>query len=394
MKLHIAIPAMQELDYLPETLDCIAMQFTNIPFHVYICVNQPDIWWDDSEKLSVCEENQTLLKALSDERRFPLTVLDRASKGCGWRGKQKGVGYARKVLFDHIISLAGDRDIIISLDADTTFNINYFDAIRKMFEKFPDHVGMIVPYYHRLTGNEIIDRAILRYEIYMRCYVLNFWRIGSPYNFTALGSAMAIPVWALRAVGGIAPYSSGEDFYLAQKLRKYGNLILFSPETVHPSSRLSNRVAFGTGPAMIKGVRDVWDSYPIYPPELFDPIKETFESFPELFERDISTPMDCFLHTLFPNQEIWAPLRKNFKDKEKFIRACHQKIDGLRTLQFLKASKIETGDNENLVKSMALFFEENIDFFDFKTSPIEILNAVRNILFEKENELQRKSMKM
>lgn len=389
MKLHIAIPAMQELEYLPATLDCIAMQFTATPFHLYLCVNQPDAWWEDDEKIAVCEENRTLLEALAEERRFPLTVLDRSSKGKGWTGKEKGVGHARKVLFEHILNVADEQDIIVSLDADTTFGINYFDSILKMFKKFPNHVGMTVPYYHRLIGHEVIDRAILRYEIYMRCYALNLWRIGSPYNFTALGSAMAFPVWALRAVGGITPYASGEDFYLAQKLRKYGQLILFSPETVHPSPRLSDRVAFGTGPAMIKGVRNVWDSYPVYPPELFDPIQKTFELFPALFEKDVPTPMDDFLQAQFPGQEIWAPLRRNFKEREKFIRACHQKIDGLRTLQFLKSAAFERDDNENLIKNVQLFFNQTLDDFDFQTSPVEILNAVRNLLFERENELQR-----
>ena len=80
-------------------------------------------------------------------------------------GKQKGVGQARKVLFEHILTVADDKDIIVSLDADATFGINYFEAIRKMFEKFPNHVGLMIPYYHRLSGDESVDRAILRYEI-------------------------------------------------------------------------------------------------------------------------------------------------------------------------------------------------------------------------------------
>lgn len=380
---------MQELELLPETLNCIANQFGKTPFHVYICVNQPDSWWHTEEKLPVCRENYATLELLSNESRFPLTVLDYTSQGKGWKGKQSGVGHARKVLFDTITTQAEDHDVVISLDGDTVFGITYFESVRKAFERFPNHVGLMVSYYHRLTGHDIIDRAILRYEIYMRCYALNLWRIGSPYNFTALGSAMAVRVKALKAVGGITPYNSGEDFYLAQKLRKYGELILSASDTVYPSARLSDRVAFGTGPALIKGIRNIWDSYPIYPPETYNPLKATFELFPKLFKEDCPTPIDDFLRSQFPNQDIWNPLRGNFKTEQQFVRACHQKIDGLRTLQYLKFSHKKEDDNTCLIKNFREFFGETIDSFDFANDPIDVLNTIRNYLFEKEHEWQR-----
>ncbi|MCL2041880.1 MAG: glycosyltransferase family 2 protein [Bacteroidales bacterium] len=382
MTLHIAIPVMQELELLPTTLDCIANQCNAEPFHVYICVNQPEKLWDEPEKQHICAENQAVLQMLSQEKRFPLTVFDYASPGKGWKDKKSGVGHARKVLFDHIAAHADEKDVIVSLDADTTFGSAYFSAIRKMFRRFPKSAGLMVPYYHRLTSDEITDRAILRYEIYMRCYALNLCRIGSPYNFTALGSAMAIPVGALKAVGGITPYSSGEDFYLAQKLRKYGDLLLWLPETVFPSARLSDRVAFGTGPAMIKGVQNNWESYPIYPPEAFEPLQKTFALFPKLFQNDCPTPIDDFLSSIFPNQNIWQPLRKNFKTERQFIKACHQKIDGLRTLQFLRSFERKSDDNESLIKNLHCHCDVEIVDFHFEKSPVELLNTVRNYLYE------------
>ena len=44
--LRIAIPAMDELDYLPVTLDALSKQDTLLPYEVYVCVNQPDDYWD------------------------------------------------------------------------------------------------------------------------------------------------------------------------------------------------------------------------------------------------------------------------------------------------------------------------------------------------------------
>ena len=389
MKLHIAIPVMQELELLPATLDCIAGQINAEPFHVYICVNQPERLWNESEKRHICRENQAVLQLLSREDRFSLMVFDYASRGKGWKDKKSGVGHARKVLFDYITSHSEDDDIVVSLDADTTFGANYFSAIRKLFNRFPKSVGLMVPYYHCLTGDEVIDRAILRYEIYMRCYALNLFYIGSPYYFTALGSAMVIPVKSLKAVGGIAPYSSGEDFYLAQKLRKYGSLLLWLPETVFPSARLSDRVTFGTGPALIKGVKNNWDAYPIYPPEAFERLRKMFLLFPQLFENDCVTPVDDFLYSIFSNQNVWQPLRNNFKTEPQFIRACHQKIDGLRTLQCLRFYEKENDDSKNLIKNIRFHCGIELAEFQFENSSVETLNIIRNRLFEKEQGIRR-----
>ena len=59
--IRVAIPAMDELDYLPVTLDALSQQNTNSPFEVYICVNQPDSYWTDVTKSTVCEHNRLLL---------------------------------------------------------------------------------------------------------------------------------------------------------------------------------------------------------------------------------------------------------------------------------------------------------------------------------------------
>ena len=62
--LRIAIPAMDELDYLPVTLAALSKQDSVLPFEVYVCVNQPDIYWSIPEKRSICENNQKLLDIL------------------------------------------------------------------------------------------------------------------------------------------------------------------------------------------------------------------------------------------------------------------------------------------------------------------------------------------
>jgi glycosyltransferase involved in cell wall biosynthesis len=398
MKIYIALPAMNELENMEHFIQCCKNQ-TYQNFQLVICVNQPDDWWEKENKLSICRNNTLSIEFLKKIKDFPIEIIDRSSKGKGWTGKDIGVGWARKTVMDHLNNEAADHDIIISLDADTRFNPGYFDSILENFQKHPEAVALSVPYYHELTGDEQKDRAILRYEIYMRYYAINLWRIGSPYSFTAIGSAMALPVKSYRAIGGMTPHKSGEDFYFLQKLRKYGPVLTWNKEKVYPEARYSDRVFFGTGPAMIKGRDGDWSSYPIYPFELFDEIKETYDLLPNLFLKDVSTPIDDFIEEKFANQNIWQPLRENFKTREQFVKACHHKIDGLRILQFLKwrNSNGIRSDEEDLARWFEKFHPQNLkqlnfDFskFAFLANSIDELNSVRNVLAAIEEEYQKK----
>jgi glycosyltransferase involved in cell wall biosynthesis len=396
MNIYIALPAMNELENLEDFIRCCRSQtFQN--FKLVICVNQPDDWWEHEDKRHICENNTKTVKVLQSINDLKIEVIDKCSKGKGWKGKDFGVGWARKTVMDQINRQAEAQDVMISLDADTRFNPGYFDSVLQNFKNHAEAVALSVPYYHQLTGDDEKDRAILHYEIYMRYYAINLWRIESPYNFTAIGSAMALPVKSYRAIGGITPHKSGEDFYFIQKLRKYGKVLTWNNEKVYPAARYSDRVFFGTGPAMIKGRDGDWSSYPIYPFEYFDEIKATSDLFPAMFEKDIPTPMDEFIKEKFDNQNIWKPLRENCKSSESFVKACHNKIDGLRILQFLKwrNSKNEMTDEDNLARWFQQFYHEKIKDlpfdltkFVFATQPTGDLDLIRNLLCDIEEKIQ------
>jgi len=396
-KLLIALPVMNEAENLPELINCIDQQDYQGDFNLFVCINQPDSWWDDEEKIKICKNNKNSAEILQKEYQFPLKIIDRYSKGKGWTGKKYGVGWARKTLMDEINSLADPDDIIISLDADTTFNKEYFSSIIESFNRQPDKIGMAVPYYHKLTEDDILNRAMLHYEIYMRYYAINMWRIGNPYSFTALGSAIALPLWGYRKIGGISPNKSGEDFYFLQKLRKAGDLILWNNQKVFPATRYSDRVFFGTGPALIKGRKNDWSSYPIYHYSKFDIVKELYETFDDLYLKNIDSHIIKFMESQFNTTELWQPLRENYKSRENFIRACKNKIDGLRILQYLKAShKLgKNVDEKNLCEFLKEFYSKELDehgvnlkTLSFQNSSILEMDRLRNFLVLKEEEYQ------
>ncbi len=356
--LHVAIPAMNEAENLPRTIDCLLNQ-TIQEVQIWVCVNQPNAWWNDPLKQPLCENNLQTLDYLTRLDLPNLHVLDHCSPQKGWQGKNTGVGQARKTIMDAINQVASDEDIMVSLDADTLVSNDYLASIRQNLSNHPQTIGLSVPYYHQLSGEESLDRAMLRYEIYMRHYAINMWIIGSPYSFTALGSAIALPVSAYRKIGGMTPKKSGEDFYLLQKLRKAGRLIHTNPCWVFPGTRFSDRVFFGTGPALIKGSQGNWSSYPVYDHNLFLQVKETYDLFPALYNEDLPTPMSAFLQEQLRCENIFQALRDNSKTTRQFVKACHHRIDALRVLQFLKSSQDlrNYSDEENLRNFFAVFFE-------------------------------------
>ena len=148
-----------------------------------------------------------------------------------------------------------------------------------------------------------------------------------------------------------------------------GRILLWCDEHVYPKGRLSDRVGFGTGPAIEKGMDGNWNSYPIYKTEYFENIKKTFDLFPTLFEEDVDTPLTSFLQKQFNTDDIWSPLRNNYKDVKQFVRACETKVDGLRILQYLKSTC------------------EDFSYFPYDDKK---LYEVRDRLYQKENNLRIK----
>ncbi len=390
--LYIAIPLLNELENLDSLFRSLkAQSFNN--FTLLLCVNQPDNWWDDDKKTNICINNAKSIAYINEKAKevsFPIILIDKSSKGQGWQGKKLGVGWARKTLMDHISEIANDNDIIISLDADTSYRAQYFYNIIKFFEDNKNYDLVSVPYFHPLNTDKQASRAILRYEIYMRVYFLNLIRIKSPFAFSALGSAIAFRHKAIKKIGGFTPKKSGEDFYFIQKMIKYKPISNWVNDTVYPAARFSDRVAFGTGPAMIKGNSGDWSSYPIYPSQLFDKIKGFYDLIPQLYSKEVETPIDSFWENIEVKNEIFQKLRNNNKDLKHFTKAVHDYFDGLRILQFLKSSYTPKNEEENLKDFFSSDFASGIKAsliqdLSFDNASLGQLDAIRDYLYKLED---------
>jgi hypothetical protein len=167
---------------------------------------------------------------------------------------------------------------------------------------------------------------------------------------------------------------------------------------VFPEARFSDRVFFGTGPAMIKGAAGDWRSYPLYAHQEFNRIAETYRQFESLYTETVTTPMDNFLRDIFHEEDPWQALRINNPDPGRFIHACHEKLDGLRLLQFLKSGNDSTDgtDEDHLRDFLLQYYPQTKDilsfpflFTTFQEASDEALNALRDFLKSAEVHYQK-----
>ena len=121
------------------------------------------------------------------------------------------------------------------------------------------------------------------------------------------------------------------------------------------------------------------DSYPLYPHEAFRSVAETYSMFPVLYDKNVDTPMTQFLCRQLKCDEIWQPLRKNFKTRELFVHACTERADGLRILQYLKTIPLRPAEEELhlFCNSHRISISNN---FSFRTSSIAEINTLRDAL--------------
>jgi hypothetical protein len=148
---------------------------------------------------------------------------------------------------------------------------------------------------------------------------------------------------------------------------------------------------------MIRGKDGNWDSYPIYSMESFKKIADTYALFPLLYEKDIPVALDEFLLQWSGGSSFWEPLRLNSSNVDAFVKACMQRFDGLRILQFLKADNknYKTTDEEKLKELLGSKLFSDIEkpdvsnVKDFEKLSVDEMNMLRDLLTEKERKLQR-----
>ena len=275
--------------------------------------------------------------------------------------KFAGAGLARKIGMDQAIArfnqLNRDDGVIVSMDADSKVKSNYFTEVEKHFTRYPK-TNVITTYFeHPVSGNEFnedIYNAATIYELYMRYYKLSMDYTGFPYSYYTVGSCFAVRSGTYVKQGGMNRKQAGEDFYFLHKIFPLGNSYEINTTGVMPSSRISDRVPFGTGP-MIKSIIDSNSKkFLTYDFNAFLELKIFFSKVRELFkiekselEKIIKELPNCISKFLVDNKlvEVLNEINKNSSNTETFSKRFYSWFDAFKVLKYLNFAH-ETGDTK------------------------------------------------
>ncbi|MDG2175620.1 MAG: hypothetical protein P8M72_05760 [Gammaproteobacteria bacterium] len=185
----------------------------------------------------------------------------------------KGVGLARKIACDLACHLIYENKItnpwIHSTDADASLPADYFNGVN-LLDPQTDSAG-IYPFLHTISEDPGILQAQNLYDLSLRYYVDGLSWAGSDSAFHTVGSTLVVNSRHYAQVRGFPQKNAGEDFYLLSKLAKTGNIVSLDTSPISLRSRLSDRVPFGTGPALgkILALADPSSEFLYYHPTCF-----------------------------------------------------------------------------------------------------------------------------
>ena len=338
----VVIPACDEEEWLFRTLASLA---NNPPEYlmrtlILVVLNQSA----QTSSMVSAANRRTLHKLETSplNEALQLAWIDAVSPGmelpAGGAGAARRLGLDRALEhLDHSVD-----PLLICLDADTLVELNYLASLRQHFNK-SRMGGAVIPFAHQSAQTPQLQAAIDRYELFLRSYVMGLKLAGSPYAFHSIGSAMACRASAYVGAGGMSQRAAGEDFYFLQNLAKTSGVESLHGTCVYPSARVSDRVPFGTGPALGRLLDDP-DGQLFYPHAAFVLLGEflNLATTGQQAGEELQSQADRLQPVLgqFLQEQKLATvvdrLRQNNRDQGRFVRAFHVWFDGLKSLRLLR----------------------------------------------------------
>lgn len=275
--------------------------------------------------------------------------------------KHAGVGLARKIGMDiavkHFIENNNHNGVIVSLDADCLLSENFLVSIYSAYKKNEKLNCTIHNILHRAENNNIeIEKAVRQYEAYLSYFRGSLENIGFPYYYQTIGSAFAVSADAYVRVGGMGRQQGGEDFYFLQKIFALENTKELHDTYVYPLARFSDRVPFGTGPALQKIIDEPEQVLKVYSRQSFTVLKQFFDLIDEMYKKS--------------TEEIIVLISSLNKTLQNFLNDTH----------FIE-SIVDCNENSASLKTFKKRFFHNFNAFKI----IKYLNSVHPepFMFEK-----------
>ena len=381
LKIIVVIPSYNEKNIQP-TIDSLFLKQDDFSFNVEVIVLINN---SESEIEEIKEQNLLTLKTLqnlsetysnSNMHLIPVLIGDLDAK-------HAGVGWARKLGMDiatqrfRTINFNG---IIVGLDADTVVESNYLNSIYSFFSNNNFNAASIY-FEHPITGDSFSDvhlEQIKYYELHLRYYKNSLKYSKLPYSFHTIGSAFALTASAYARQGGMNRRKAGEDFYFINKLIKGEIFGEINDTKVMPSPRISNRVPFGTGRAILEGLNTKKDLSLTYNFQSFEIIRswinriETkdfkYGNFPEILKAYMGEEIWIKHHTMILN---------NTNSHKSYLKLFYNIFDAFWMLKFIHYLRDNYYPNTRLLDNTnALLIKMNYPIISSITSQLEFLRKL------------------
>jgi len=361
----IVIPCYNEPDVLStlESLNnCSAPQY---PVEVIVVINGSS---GDSEEIILQNERSQKsainFSKLLVNRKMQVHVLVKNDLPI----KHAGVGLARKLGMDEAVRRFEKNEtsvngIITCLDADCTVNKEYLVEIEQHFLANSKCPGISIKYEHDISGDGENTAEIVDYELHLRYYNQALLLAGLPYSYQTVGSAMSVRSMEYQKQGGMNRRKAGEDFYFLHKFTSLTHFGHLKNAIVYPSSRVSERVPFGTGRAMLKMKND-GEKFMTYQLSAFLDLKYLVEKVKMIYENisnldelieELPNSITSYLKEQGRFEKDWNQIRSNTNSLDSFRKRFFVWLDAFWVMKYLNYNRLANGGEDVGIAAKELY---------------------------------------
>lgn len=363
LSMIVMIPCLKEPEII-RTLESLWSCDPHASFcEVIVCVNNSEACTPEVKEFNR-QTFQDLLawKKQNDRPRLILHPIWADSV----KAKFAGAGMARKIGLDEAVrrfnSIGKPDGVLISLDADCLVSPKYLKRIEQEFSS-KSCFAACINFEHRIseTLDEKQQLGIRLYEDYLHYYKKAVDYSGFPDSIYTIGSAFAVRAEAYVKQGGMNRRQAGEDFYFLNKLTKLGKLNWIDDAFVYPSSRVSDRVPFGTGAAMTKWMNDADNLAITYNFAAFQDLKQLFDGVDSLFRLggeglkkftiELPASVQEYMEQVsFPEKLV--EINQYSSNLDSFRKRFFQFFDAFLILRFLNLAHQKYYSKQNLAEAI------------------------------------------
>ncbi|MGK0501168.1 MAG: hypothetical protein ACJAYG_002824 [Oceanicoccus sp.] len=296
------------------------------------------------------QSKQLPMRCIKLANKSALLIVDRAFEGAPIPQTQ-GVGLARKIGADIVSQLIDRQQLdspwIANTDADATLPDDYFEIIETEGQQ-AQLAALVFPFYSIFNDDSQVLASAL-YDFSLHYYVAGLNQAQSPYAYQTIGSMLVVHFEHYAQVRGFPKRAAAEDFYLLNKLAKTGRVHSLSEPHIQLMARQSDRVPFGTGPAVIKlAASENPLAMPLYHPQCFHYLRVWLQLLSQLCITPITITDGIAAVDANVDLDILLAAARQFKlqaaldhsyqhGKQTTTRQQHLQhwFDGFKTLKFI-----------------------------------------------------------